>query len=726
MATAACLPIAADRAGPCVRTIFFKGLDLTGVTLALEARLNPETPGQASIALGMGDTANAEGLRLVDVTVADGMPTSQVVLRINETTMKDATKVPYSGELGSSSVLYYDLVGIFGQDKRRLVYGTLSAVPTVYGMDAAPANRPPGGTASTTGAWASASLTFTDDSVTVTIDGADLIGSIAAGATVQADRAEAASDKATEALSSALRAIIPEATATLASPENGEQPNPNDVYLAFAPTYSAADFTTGSLIHFRLPARTTGNVRLFSPFFGWSTMSDWSGSVLAGNSYQQGEYIIAERYSPGNTWVVISRSEAMRRAMLPQVVRAVAGGTPNAIVAAYDQELVVLGAAAGPLVMLQAGAAYNTGPVTIDGYAVRGPVGQPMQGGEIGGSRAVLLMWEGSTANSFRLLNPAPKVETAEAVDPLAAFRQPLVDVPLGQNPSTGTIIPLSRAIIGRGSSTSTDKAGRDPGVYEGPSPLDYLVGRLNELALGAQYQAMNWGHGGHVVIQAPGQYQEAVDALPSGAPIPQFIYDNFGMNDGKPGNFNAQEVAGNLAIRLYYYQDCRAHAAAGRTLILSTEVHPHRGRAAPSMDGVAQFWPVAKPAPVAPEDMFPKASQSLIVKDWSGSGVRVVGDVRYGIVNDLIRDVARRINAEFPGRVILIDKERAGFRNVIEPNTVAPGTVDWTGYDVMYPGSEVYHPGGVGHRQSEGRCIDQLVTAIRGGTGAKWWFDGC
>ncbi|WP_440978561.1 hypothetical protein ACQHGV_13385 [Sphingomonas pseudosanguinis] len=198
MATAACLPIAADRAGPCVRTIFFEGLDLTGVTLALEARLNPETPGPAPIALGMGATANAEGLRLVDVTVADGVPTSQVVLRINETTMKDASKVPYAGELGSTSVLYFDLIGTFGQDKRRLAYGTLSAVPTVYGMDAAPTNRPAGGSgaASTGGAWLNARAIFSNDDVRVVIDGADLLGGYASRSEIAASRAVAAAETA--------------------------------------------------------------------------------------------------------------------------------------------------------------------------------------------------------------------------------------------------------------------------------------------------------------------------------------------------------------------------------------------------------------------------------------------------------------------------------------------------------------------------------------------------
>ena len=194
MATAACLPIAADRAGPCVRTIFFEGLDLNGIPLSLEARLKPETPGAAAIALGIGATANAEGMRLVGVTFTDGIPTSQVTLRINETTMKDASKVPYVGELGDVSTLYYDLIGLFGQDKRRLCYGTLTALPTTYGMDAAPAGRSDGrsfadGSAQT---WNSATLSFGAETVVVRIDGADLLSGLLGGAKDNAYRAQQA------------------------------------------------------------------------------------------------------------------------------------------------------------------------------------------------------------------------------------------------------------------------------------------------------------------------------------------------------------------------------------------------------------------------------------------------------------------------------------------------------------------------------------------------------
>ncbi len=192
MATAACLPIAADRAGPCVRDIFFEGLDLTGVEMALEARLNPETPGAPNIGLGMTVMANAEGIRLIGVTTTAGVPTSQIRLRINETTMKDAARFPYSGELGSSSPMVYDLIGIFSQDKRRLCYGEIVALPTVYGMDNAPANRSISyrTSAGEVDTWSAARVTFSDDRARIVIDGADLVGIQVGRALDAADRAE--------------------------------------------------------------------------------------------------------------------------------------------------------------------------------------------------------------------------------------------------------------------------------------------------------------------------------------------------------------------------------------------------------------------------------------------------------------------------------------------------------------------------------------------------------
>lgn len=207
MATAACLPIAADRVGPCVRTIFFEGLDLFGLQLAMEFRLNQETPGPAPISLGMGATADAEGIRVVDVTSANGIPTSQVVIRISEATMKDAAKVPYSGELGSASTLFYDFIATFGQDRRRLAYGTFTALPTVYGMDSAPANRPQGGQSGQASTWTNARVTYSDDDVRVVIDGADLLGLIIDDAREEIDGGVAAAQAARLGAEAALAAI---------------------------------------------------------------------------------------------------------------------------------------------------------------------------------------------------------------------------------------------------------------------------------------------------------------------------------------------------------------------------------------------------------------------------------------------------------------------------------------------------------------------------------------
>lgn len=179
MATFATLTLASDRAGPCVRTLYFRGIDLTGITLAMQLRLAPDTPGAALLTLGMGANAQAEGLYLLSAAAdLDGVMVSKVQLRINETTMEDAAKVPYAGELGDPSVLSYGLIGTFGGDKRTLVQGAFVALPTTYGADNAPANRPAGyqGAGARYSTWSSATLTFSDDAVVVDVDAADLLG----------------------------------------------------------------------------------------------------------------------------------------------------------------------------------------------------------------------------------------------------------------------------------------------------------------------------------------------------------------------------------------------------------------------------------------------------------------------------------------------------------------------------------------------------------------------
>jgi hypothetical protein len=223
MATAARLPIVADRAGACVRTIDFKGLDLTGITLAMEIRLYPDQPGAAKVTLGMA-ASNAEGLSLAGVSVSNGIPTSRVQIRINEATMEDNSKIVYSGEIGTPSELSYGLIGIFGGDKRTLTYGPFIALPTTYGADNAPATRVAGsGTKDIYSAWNNARGTFSNDATVVTVNGVDLIEPLVVRAEDAAEAGEASAAASTA--SSAASAVSAAASAESAAAAHAAEAN---------------------------------------------------------------------------------------------------------------------------------------------------------------------------------------------------------------------------------------------------------------------------------------------------------------------------------------------------------------------------------------------------------------------------------------------------------------------------------------------------------------------
>lgn len=84
--TAATLDIAVDRWAPFSDSINFEGFDFTGGTFSLQARLYRDAPGDPLISL-TNSTAPAQGLS-VAVTTTDGVPTSVLAIRINETTLE--------------------------------------------------------------------------------------------------------------------------------------------------------------------------------------------------------------------------------------------------------------------------------------------------------------------------------------------------------------------------------------------------------------------------------------------------------------------------------------------------------------------------------------------------------------------------------------------------------------------------------------------------------------
>jgi hypothetical protein len=187
MSYAAQVAIAADRYTPCVRVITFRGLDLTGVALRMQVRLMGDTPGLPLVDLNTVSNAQAQGLKLVSVETADGLPVSVVQIRINETTIKG---LPYSGERGDTTGLAYDLQGTLGGDKRILMAGAFTIGAGVTGADSAPLNRPYGyrQPSGASGMRNGATLTFGETRIDITIDGADLLASLASKAQQALDK----------------------------------------------------------------------------------------------------------------------------------------------------------------------------------------------------------------------------------------------------------------------------------------------------------------------------------------------------------------------------------------------------------------------------------------------------------------------------------------------------------------------------------------------------------
>lgn len=175
--TAARLAICARRNEVARFTIAVTGIDLTGVAMAMQIRLGLDVPGAPLISLATVTTLAAEGLKLDSVTTTNGVPTSVIKGRINASTMTDATKVPYTGEVGDNTVLAYAMQWTIAGDAQTRLYGDFIVVASAFGSDAAPTNRPASyGSPSTSCSTNSGSLTFGDQIIVVTIAAADLVG----------------------------------------------------------------------------------------------------------------------------------------------------------------------------------------------------------------------------------------------------------------------------------------------------------------------------------------------------------------------------------------------------------------------------------------------------------------------------------------------------------------------------------------------------------------------
>lgn len=86
MITPGKLDLVAQRWSPFVYVIDFVGLDFSAATFAMDVRLYRDAPGAALIAL-TNAASNAQGIS-VSTSTTEGVITSSVQIRINETTLE--------------------------------------------------------------------------------------------------------------------------------------------------------------------------------------------------------------------------------------------------------------------------------------------------------------------------------------------------------------------------------------------------------------------------------------------------------------------------------------------------------------------------------------------------------------------------------------------------------------------------------------------------------------
>jgi len=191
--TAARLAISARRNEVARFTFMVVGIDMTGVTMAMQIRLGRDVPGAPLISLATVNTLSAEGLKLDSVTVTNGVPTSIIKGRINASTMTDPAKVPYMGEVGTDSVLAYAMQWTLNGDAQTRLFGDFIVVSSAFGSDSAPSSRPIsyGGALTYSGGAGSGSLTFGDQVIQVSIAAIDQLIPLLAGTKADADRATA-------------------------------------------------------------------------------------------------------------------------------------------------------------------------------------------------------------------------------------------------------------------------------------------------------------------------------------------------------------------------------------------------------------------------------------------------------------------------------------------------------------------------------------------------------
>ena len=189
MGISATAPFSARRYERRQLVIRFVGYDLTNRDLHGQIRLAPDAPGAPLVNLPLVTSASLEGVRLVGVAIENNVTVSTVAIQIATETMTDPARMPYGGEIGDDTRLAWALQ----VDGIQRVGGPFWVLAGVVGADGAPTNRGASWGAQLRGPEPAAvmALTFGDDRVDITIDGATLLEPLALRSEAAAARVEA-------------------------------------------------------------------------------------------------------------------------------------------------------------------------------------------------------------------------------------------------------------------------------------------------------------------------------------------------------------------------------------------------------------------------------------------------------------------------------------------------------------------------------------------------------
>ncbi|KLE32462.1 hypothetical protein [Aurantiacibacter luteus] len=101
-------PLKAGRWVAFTHSVYVEGLDLTDATFAMQVR-DSWNGGQIRADLSTVTTAAAEGVRFVGLDTVNGLPVSEIGIRINETTMEAMSAEAAGIDPDADLSLVYDL-----------------------------------------------------------------------------------------------------------------------------------------------------------------------------------------------------------------------------------------------------------------------------------------------------------------------------------------------------------------------------------------------------------------------------------------------------------------------------------------------------------------------------------------------------------------------------------------------------------------------------------------